>query len=77
MAASSSSPGTPSFLGSAPIARITVLAQELLVADDDPVQAAVADSSTAVASSVMKRVPKRSAWSRNCCIISGPMTPSG
>ena len=30
-----------------------------------------------VASSVMKRVPKRSACSRNFCIISGPMIPSG
>ena len=24
----------------------------------------------------MKRVPKRSAWSRSSCIISGPMMPS-
>ena len=35
------------------------------------------ESSIRVASSVTKRVPKRSAWSRNCCIISGPMIPSG
>ena len=35
------------------------------------------DSSTRVASSETKRVPKRSAWSRKCCIISGPMIPSG
>ena len=34
-------------------------------------------SSIFVASSVMKRVPKRSAWSRKSCIISGPITPSG
>ena len=30
-----------------------------------------------VALSVMKRVPKRSAWSRSCCIISGPMIALG
>jgi hypothetical protein len=34
-------------------------------------------SSIFVAWSVMNRVPKRSAWSRNFCIISGPMIPSG
>ena len=36
-----------------------------------------APGSIFVTLSVMKRVPKRSAWSRNCCIISGPMIPSG
>ena len=35
------------------------------------------ESSMRSASSLMKRVPKRSAWVRNCCIISGPITPSG
>ena len=34
-------------------------------------------SSTRSTSSVTRRAPKRSAWSRNFCIISGPMIPSG
>ena len=52
------------------------LRQVLLVAEEDLLQPAVAELDP-VASSVTKRVPKRSAWSRNCCIISGPMIPSG
>ena len=49
-----------------------------LVADPDLVDAAgLAASSTSVAWSVTKRVPKRSAWSRKFCISSGPMIPSG
>ena len=32
---------------------------------------------SSVAFSVMKRVPKRSAWSRRSCIICGPITPCG
>ncbi len=35
------------------------------------------EKSTRVTSSVMKSVPKRSAWRRNSAIISGPITPSG
>ena len=48
----------------------------LLVAEEDALDAAVGELDP-VASSVMKRVPKRSAWARNSFIISGPMIPSG
>ena len=76
--ASSSSPGTPSFLCCAPMARITVRARY----SSSPTKtrcglSPFGASSTRVASSVMKRAPKRSDWSRNFCIISGPMIPSG
>ena len=77
-AASSSSPGTPSFFGSAPIARIT---ERVLISLPPTSTMCVPPFSVAssmrVASSVMKRVPKRSAWSRRSCIICGPITPSG
>ena len=77
-AASSSSPGTPSFFGSAPMARITARA---LISWPPTCTTWVPPSSELssifVASSVMKRVPKRSAWSRRSCIISGPITPLG
>ena len=33
--------------------------------------------STRVTSAVTKAAPKRSAWSRNICISSGPWIPSG
>jgi hypothetical protein len=75
---SSSSPGTPSFFGSAPIARITARARicwsPTWITCTPPSSAL---SSIFEASSVMKRVPNRSAWSRNSCIICGPITPSG
>ena len=61
--ASSSSPGIPSRFGSAPIARITRLRQVLLLAHPD-VMNPPSESSIRVASSVMNRVPKRSAWAR-------------
>ena len=75
---SSSSPRTSSFLCSAPIARMTVRARYSSL----PTQTlwtppGSSESSTFVASSVMKRVPKRSAWSRNFCMSSGPSMPSG
>jgi hypothetical protein len=75
---SSSSPGTQSFLCSAPIARMTVRARN----SSSPTQTlwtppGSLESSTFVAWSVTNRAPKRSAWSRNFCIISGPMIPSG
>ena len=71
---SSISPGTPSRLGSAPIARITVLATY----SSSPTQTCwrpPSESSTRVASSLMKRVPKRSAWSRNFVHHLGPHDP--
>ena len=50
----------------------------LLVADPDLVDAArLGGQLDLVASSVTRRAPKRSAWSRKRCIISGPMIPSG
>ena len=50
----------------------------LVVADPDPVDAAgLVGELDPVAWSVMKRAPKRSAWSRNFCISSGPMIPVG
>ena len=73
---SSISPGTPSRRGSAPIARITVLAR----CSSSPRKTFWTPpslSSTRSTSSVTKRVPKRSAWARNWLIISGPMIPSG
>ena len=67
----------PSRFGSAPIARMTVLA----TCSSSPTQTLwrppSRESSILVASSVMNRVPNRSAWSRNFCISSGPMIPSG
>ena len=49
-----------------------------LVVDPDGVRLAVGAGLDAWSTlSVMKRVPKRSAWSRNSCIISGPMMPCG
>ena len=78
-AASSSSPGMPSFFGSAPIARTRARARY----SSSPTQTRWTppsfDSSIFETSSVMKRSspPKRTAWSRNFCIISGPMRPSG
>ena len=74
--ASSISPGIPSRFGSAPIARITVLAR----CSSSPRKTfwmPPSESSTRSTSSVTKRVPKRSAWARNWLIISGPMIPSG
>ena len=73
---SSSSPGMPRRFGSAPMERITALAR----CSSSPTQTRwmpPSESSIRVASSVMNRVPKRSAWVRNCCISSGPMIPSG
>ena len=73
---SSSSPGIPSRRGSAPIARISVLATY----SSSPRKTRwtpPSESSTRSASSVTKRVPNFSAWARNWFIISGPMIPSG
>ena len=74
--ASSSSPGSPSRRGSAPIARITLLA----TCSTSPMKTRCgppSESSTRSASSVISRAPNFSAWARNWVIISGPMIPSG
>jgi hypothetical protein len=73
---SSSSPGIPSRRGSAPIARISAL-PACSSSPRNTRWSSPSDSSTRSASSVMKRVPNRSAWARNWFIISGPMIPSG
>ena len=73
---SSISPGMPSRFGSAPMERMTVFARYSV----SPTQTRwmpPSESSIRVASSVMNRVPKRSAWARKLCISSGPMIPSG
>ena len=73
---SSSSPGMPSRLGCAPMARITVFAR-YSSSLTQTFWMPPSESSTRVASSVMKRVPKRSAWARKRFISSGPIIPSG
>ena len=73
---SSISPGMPRRLGSAPIARITARARWVSL----PTMTSWTSPSvsfSSVTSSVMKRVPKRSACLRKSFIISGPMIPSG
>ena len=73
---SSTSPGRPRRFGWAPIARMMLRARY----SSSPTQTVwmpPSVSSMRVASSVMKRVPNRSAWARKRFISSGPMIPSG
>ena len=72
---SSTSPGTPSRFGSAPMARMIAFAWYSSSFTHTRCMPPSL-SSRRVASSVMKRVPKRSACSRNLTISSGPMIPS-
>jgi len=69
------SPSIPSHLADAPVETMTAV--PWCSSSPTHTRNGRAEKSTRLTSAVMKRVPKRSAWRRKSCIISGPSTPSG